>query len=266
MTNELRKAELRARIQAAATSVFLKKGYAETKISDIAAQAKISPSTIYLYFNGKKDLFNSLDIPQAAGLRPEFERKKEAITRVALSLFGERGFEGTTMDDIAEKVGFSKAALYQYCSSKEDLFLQVLRLYTHAIPPAPDTIGGDTDDWRTVTRNVARTYMDLSRDPDRTAFLGSVIRDSNKFPDFGATYYEQSFCTARGSFLGYLHRQQKKGNIRKDIDLTAKVTSFFCALTGYMILFNVVGGMVCDVDQETFIDQTVDTMIRGLEK
>lgn len=54
MTNNLRKLELKERIQAAAKRVFLAKGFSEAKISDIASEAGVSPSTIYLYFSGKR--------------------------------------------------------------------------------------------------------------------------------------------------------------------------------------------------------------------
>ncbi len=70
MNNERRKAGLKAKIEAAATAVFLRKGYSETKIIDIANEAHISPSTIYLYFDGKKQLFNALNIPEVARMRP----------------------------------------------------------------------------------------------------------------------------------------------------------------------------------------------------
>ena len=172
MNNEHRKAGLKAKIEAAATAVFLRKGYSETKIIDIANEAHISPSTIYLYFDGKKQLFNALNIPEVARMRPEFDRRREEITRVALRLFGEQGFEDTTMDDIAREIGFSKAALYQYCSSKEDLFFQVLQLYTHAIPPEEAVAGANCADWRQAIHNVAESYMAIARDSDRAAFLG----------------------------------------------------------------------------------------------
>lgn len=186
MTNAMRKLELRERIQAAAKTVFLEKGYAETKINDIAKAADISPSTIYLYFSGKKDLFSSLNIQQAADIRPEFERKREEICRTALHIFGQEGFERTTMDAIAVQVGLSKAALYQYCDSKEDLFLQVLRYYVAGGIRVPDGSRSDDDDWRAYLRVVAKGCLSGARKPDRNAFLGTVIRDSNKFPAFGA--------------------------------------------------------------------------------
>lgn len=265
MNNERRKAGLKAKIEAAATAVFLRKGYSETKIIDIANEAHISPSTIYLYFDGKKQLFNALNIPEVARMRPEFDRRREEITRVALRLFGERGFEDTTMDDIAREIGFSKAALYQYCSSKEDLFFQVLQLYTHAIPPEEAVAGANCADWRQAVHNVAESYMAISRDSDRAAFLGSVIRDSHKFPEFGEAYYEKSFCTARNNFSEFLTRLQQQGVVRADLDVKVAVTAFFGTLTSYTILFDTIKGIPRDVAEEEFIHTTADIFIRGVE-
>ncbi len=265
MTNERRKAELKARIEAAATAVFLRKGYAETKIIDIAREAHISPSTIYLYFEGKKQLFTSLNIPQVAQMRPEYDRRKEEITKAALALFGAHGFEGTTMDDIAEELGFSKAALYQYCSSKEDLYFQVLQAYTHANAPSREEMGINRGNWKQGVRNIATSYMDLSHDKERTAFLGSVLRDSHKFPEFGAAYYEKSFSLARSNMISFLTPLQEGGVLRPDVDLFHAVTVFFGALTSHIILYNVVQGIACDVPEDQFIDTLCTIFISGIE-
>lgn len=265
MNNERRKAGLKAKIEAAATAVFLRKGYSETKIIDIANEAHISPSTIYLYFDGKKQLFNSLNIPEVARKRPEFDRRREEITRVALTLFGERGFEDTTMDDIAREIGFSKAALYQYCSSKEDLFFQVLQLYTHASPPEDAVAGANIADWKQAIHNIAESYMAISRDPDRAAFLGSVIRDSHKFPEFGTAYYEKSFCLARNNIMEFLQRLQQEGKIRAELDIKVAVTSFLGTLTSYTILYDTIKGIPRDVAEADFIQTTADNFIRAIE-
>ena len=142
MTNERRKAELKAKIEAAATAVFLRKGYAEAKIIDIANEAQISPSTIYLYFDGKKQLFASLNIPEVAQLRPEYDRRREEITRGALTLVGERGFEGTTMDDIAEEMGFSSMPV---CMAKTQ----------YSLSDDPELLGRP----RGFTMNVREMYV-----------------------------------------------------------------------------------------------------------
>ena len=53
------------------------------------------------------------------------ERRRE-ILGVALRAFAELGYHGASMSDIASDVGITKAALYVYFPSKEELFAEVL--------------------------------------------------------------------------------------------------------------------------------------------
>ncbi len=46
---------------------------------------------------------------------------REAVGRVALSLFSERGFEETTLDDVAIELGIGRRTLSRYFPSKNDL-------------------------------------------------------------------------------------------------------------------------------------------------
>ncbi|HUA72400.1 MAG TPA: mycofactocin system transcriptional regulator [Solirubrobacteraceae bacterium] len=44
-----------------------------------------------------------------------------AVSRTALEMFAERGFEETTVDDIAEALGVSRRTLFRYVASKNDM-------------------------------------------------------------------------------------------------------------------------------------------------
>ncbi len=46
---------------------------------------------------------------------------RRAVTHVALELFAERGFEETTVDDIANALGVSRRTLFRYFASKNDM-------------------------------------------------------------------------------------------------------------------------------------------------
>ncbi len=51
----------------------------------------------------------------------------DRLLTAAAALFAERGYGGTSMADIAERVGVRKASLYNYYPSKEELLLDLLR-------------------------------------------------------------------------------------------------------------------------------------------
>ncbi len=57
---------------------------------------------------------------------------REKILDVALELFTEQGYDKTSLRDIAERLGITKAALYYYFERKEDILLE-LHLKLHAI-------------------------------------------------------------------------------------------------------------------------------------
>jgi AcrR family transcriptional regulator len=58
--------------------------------------------------------------------RPHHSERRDQLLLVARSIFAERGFQATTMDDIAKEAGFTKPILYQYFSSKNDLYSQIV--------------------------------------------------------------------------------------------------------------------------------------------
>ncbi|MDX5360923.1 MAG: TetR/AcrR family transcriptional regulator [Alphaproteobacteria bacterium] len=51
----------------------------------------------------------------------QLENKRKAIIREAAKVFNRRGSHGTTLDDVAERLGVTKAALYRYVRNKNDL-------------------------------------------------------------------------------------------------------------------------------------------------
>jgi len=53
---------------------------------------------------------------------------RERIRETALQLFGEKGYDGVSMNELAENVGIAKPSLYNYYRSKEELMLDLVEL------------------------------------------------------------------------------------------------------------------------------------------
>lgn len=59
--------------------------------------------------------------------------RKQMVIDTAINIFHQKGYRTATLDDVAHELGLSKAALYHYVSSKEDLlsliYIQALENY-----------------------------------------------------------------------------------------------------------------------------------------
>lgn len=53
--------------------------------------------------------------------------KKQSIYETAAKLFGEKGFEGTSLDEVAEKAGVAKGTIFYHFQSKEELFSALIK-------------------------------------------------------------------------------------------------------------------------------------------
>lgn len=57
----------------------------------------------------------------------EYRARRDELVRVAADVFQEKGYEASTLNDIAGRMGADRASLYYYVGSKEELFQEVVQ-------------------------------------------------------------------------------------------------------------------------------------------
>src|SRR3546814_8149225 len=82
--------------------------------------------------------------PPIAGVvrrgRPSDPGKHDAILENARRMFTRLGFDGTSMDELAQHAGVSKATIYNHFDSKEALFEATFERLLQALPPPAELI------------------------------------------------------------------------------------------------------------------------------
>jgi AcrR family transcriptional regulator len=120
---ERRKAERPAELLAAALDLFVERGYAGTRLDDVAARAKVSKGTLYLYFAKKEDLFkavvrqNVVELIRASAERAAtFEGSSEGLLRALVDSwwqrFGNTRAGGISKLMVAESGNFPEIARF----------------------------------------------------------------------------------------------------------------------------------------------------------
>ena len=86
-----------------------------------------------------------------------FEQRKltrQKLIDAAQQLFSTSGYEHATVDDISQAAGYSKGAYYFHFSTKDDILLELLRLWTES---RSATLAGASDG--VVTRDALRETL-----------------------------------------------------------------------------------------------------------
>jgi AcrR family transcriptional regulator len=79
---------------------------------------------------------------------PDYDKRRDAIVAAAAGLYARRGFDGTSVADLAAACGASKSLVYHYFPSKEDILYEVMAAHLEALVDAADNVmrSGDARD------------------------------------------------------------------------------------------------------------------------
>jgi TetR/AcrR family fatty acid metabolism transcriptional regulator len=116
-------------------------------------------------------------------MRTARKTKKDVVTEFRMSeildaaraVFGRKGFNDTTVDEIAEQAGLAKGTVYLYYKSKQDLYFEALRF-------------GFTSLITELERQIEETE---GIDQKLRAFIAAKLEYCEKNRDFFKIYYSE---------------------------------------------------------------------------
>jgi AcrR family transcriptional regulator len=138
----------------------------------------------------------------------------ESLLQVAVKLFNERGYDGTSMEDLSRKLGITKSAIYHHVPSKEELLrLSVDRALDGLFEIAAETAELEGRAIDRLEHLVRGSVLVLA---DRLPFVTLLLRVR------GNTKVERAALARRREFdlvvTDLVKLAEAEGDVRPDVD------------------------------------------------
>jgi len=138
------------------------------------------------------------------------------VLEVATRLFVERGFNGTTMEAVAQAAGIGKQAVYMRFPDKESLFAAVIGQLKDD-DPAPQLPDDDRLPLRDGMRRCIHAILVDCAGTKATLICKLAMREGHRFPEILSLLNDATLARFVGPLTAYLAARNRKGEIR-DID------------------------------------------------
>jgi len=186
---------------------------------------------------------------------PHRGASREAIISAAERLILERGFDGVSMDDLAEEAGVARRTLYNQFAGKEDILREMLSRLSGQIgdvlPPGIETQGNVED----VLRLTAKAVLTFQSSPQFIGLIRMAIADARQFP-WIANEFASILDPHLERFARYLAYLTSLGFLDCPHPLLA-AHQFLGLLNEPILWQRVLGRNIAPVSSDTVIDEAV---------
>lgn len=151
-------------------------------------------------------------------------RKHRKIIQAATATFVSKGYDGTSMEEIATTGGVSKQTVYKHFSTKEQLFSEIVLATTNQIAQVIGLVTNILADSRNVAadlRQLGRRFLAVLMDEELLKLRRLVIANADRMPELGRSWYEQGFERVLASLAFCFRQLASRGLLKIEDPLSA---------------------------------------------
>ena len=168
-------------------------------------------------------------VPSKRIAKPRWQRRKDArpeeLVAAALEVFVERGYEGTTLADVARRAGVTKGTIYLYFENKEALFKAVVRQTIVPVIAQGEALARSfTGSARDLLEQLVREYWRLVGETALAGIPKLMMAEAATFPELTRFYYDEVVTRGHRLMAGVIERGIESGEFRPvDVKVAAKL-------------------------------------------
>ncbi|WP_438846214.1 TetR/AcrR family transcriptional regulator [Asticcacaulis taihuensis] len=140
------------------------------------------------------------------------DQRRDRIIQVARSVFYEVGYAGASMSMISSRLGGSKATLYAYFNSKEDLFEAIIREQCGQIADLFLAHTG-TDDLRATLAVMGRELLTAIMSDEAVRTFQLIVEESHRNPQLAEMFHNVIQSQGGSNLVNLLQAAHARGQI-----------------------------------------------------
>lgn len=199
--------------------------------------------------------------------RPTLEEAKrlhEKLLEVALDMFLERGFDGTTVEDIATTARMSKRTVYARYATKDELFVAAVNRARERYTISLEELEAqDTDNLESTLKAVARRRFENIAGPVGRKLFRVVTTQAYRFPDLALSTFNQGATPAFEHLVKVFARYEAKGEIQIE-DHRKAAAAFLSMALGPAYRIITTGNQLSKTEFEESIDFSTRLFLNGI--
>jgi TetR/AcrR family transcriptional regulator, transcriptional repressor for nem operon len=162
---------------------------------------------------------------------------RERILTEAARLVGEKGVQGTSLDDICAAASVSKSQLYHYFANKEDLVLAIIGRQTRDVLAAQQPLLDHLDSWENLERwGAALIALQEERHCAGGCPIGSLASELADQDEVARVTLVDSFDQWEGYLREGFTRMRERGDLRPDANPAELAVAVMTSLQGGLLL------------------------------
>lgn len=142
------------------------------------------------------------------------DERRAAILDIAHKAFLSDGYAATSMSTIAARVGGSKATLYNYFASKEELFAAVIAAKCDQLQILLYDAQVEGSDFRSALETFGERFLNLLLQDESIATYRLVMAECARFPELGRAFYESGAKRGRSRLAEFFEGAIAAGELR----------------------------------------------------
>ena len=221
------------------------------KVHTIYSQKKgiVEIVVSFFYFSGPTSRFMK---------KQQQNNKKDLIVSSALKIMSEKGYYGSTMDDIVAESRMSKGAIYHYYKSKKEVYLGVIESLENKYTAVFAEINKEDNSAKTLKKLFTTVSSQLKKDPTFFRSFSTFWSISRHDKDFRNAI--QNMYNRFQKFIELIIIEGIDNKEFKKVDPKISALSLILNLEGvfWFTLFE-----SKDIDAETYIDQISDHILNA---